>query len=232
MSADCHTPPTPPSEGAPPPDAPRPPEVSSLRLVGTLAFFGAIAGFLIVLVFQWTRPRIDAHKALVLRQAALEVLGEPQQMKSIFVYQGRLVDALPAGVDSPGLDRLYLGLDAGGRPVGYAIEARGTGFQDVIDLIFGYDAHTKKLLGMKVLESKETPGLGEKIESDSSFVAGFRGPTGPIVGVKKGQEKGDPHEVDMITGATISSRAVIGIIDARLAEVTPLLDAYTPGGRR
>ena len=31
------------------------------------------------------------------------------------------------------------------------------------------------VIGMKVLESKETPGLGDKIEKDSAFVAEFRG---------------------------------------------------------
>ena len=69
---------------------------------------------------------------------------------------------------------------------------------------------------MKVLESKETPGLGDKIFKDEGFVSEFEGARTPLLGVKVNQGTGDPHEVDMITGATISSRTVIGTINHRL----------------
>ena len=119
----------------------------------------------------------------------------------------RSVDSLPAGVDSAGLDRVYLGLDAAGKPRGFAITAGEPGFADVINLIFGYEPASGKILGMKVLEEKETPGLGDRIEKDTAFVNGFSGPLAPIQGIKRTIAKTDPHQVDMITGATISSPA-------------------------
>jgi electron transport complex protein RnfG len=79
---------------------------------------------------------------------------------------------------------------------------------------------------MQVLENKETPGLGDKIEKDASFVAEFDGAKAPLVGVKAGAGVGEPEEVDMITGATISSRAVIEIINHRLERLDPLLRTY------
>ena len=45
---------------------------------------------------------------------------------------------------------LYLGYDAGGEPVGFAVQGAEAGFQDVIRLIFGYDPSTRQVLGMKV----------------------------------------------------------------------------------
>jgi Na+-translocating ferredoxin:NAD+ oxidoreductase RnfG subunit len=72
------------------------------------------------------------------------------------------------------------------------------------------------VLGMKVLESKETPGLGDKIEKDADFVAEFAGVATPLVGVKSGKSTGAPGEVDMITGATISAQAIVDIINNRL----------------
>ena len=109
--------------------------------------------------------------------------------------------------------------------IGYAMTAGEPGFQDVIKLIFGYDHTTGALLGMKVLESKETPGLGDKIEKDQSFVSSFIGVAIPIIGKKAGQASG-PGEIDMITGATISSKAVIRIINNKIERLKPLLDAY------
>jgi electron transport complex protein RnfG len=79
---------------------------------------------------------------------------------------------------------------------------------------------------MEVVENKETPGLGDKIVKDASFVAEFEGARAPLVGVKAGAGDGDPGEVDMITGATISSRAVIAIINHRLDRLGPLLRSY------
>ncbi len=107
-----------------------------------------------------------------------------------------------------------------------AVKAAAAGFQDVIALIYGFDPGSGKLLGMKVLESKETPGLGDKIYKDEAFVQQFfDGPATPLVGVKPGAGSGAPEEIDMITGATISSRAVIRIINNALAEWEPHVQA-------
>jgi electron transport complex protein RnfG len=125
---------------------------------------------------------------------------------------------------------VYLGYGPGSETIGFAIVAGEAGFQDVIQLIFGYDPKTRQLLGMKVLESKETPGLGDKIEKDQAFVGQFRGAQAPLVGVKKGKRSG-PREVDMITGATISSKAVIRIINNTLRRLGPLVDAYPQEGK-
>ena len=209
---------------------PRPADVPAWRLVSTLALAGGVAGLLIVLVFQATQPRIQAHQAQVLAAAVGEVLQGPARTERLFVHQGKLVASLPAGADTMAIDRVFLGFDASDRPVGFAIVGAEPGFADVVRLIFGYDPATRKVLGMKVLESKETPGLGDRIEKDSGFVAGFRGRVAALVGIKSGGGTGGESEVDMITGATISSRVVIGIINHRVEELDPILRAYRPRG--
>jgi electron transport complex protein RnfG len=114
--------------------------------------------------------------------------------------------------------------------VGVAAAAGEPGFQDVIRLIFGFDPGSGDVLGMKVLESKETPGLGDKIVKDSVFVAGFEEVAAPLVGVKAGQGTGGEDEVHMITGATISSQAVIDIINHRVAALeAPLRRLWESG---
>jgi len=207
-------------------------EIPPWRLVATLGGAGAMAGFLLVFVYVATQPAIKAHKAEVLRQAIQEVLSGPEHFDTLFVQDGALVEEVPAGTDLEKVEQIYPGFDQAGSQTGYAIVAQEPGFQDIVKVIFGYDAASRRVLGMKVLESKETPGLGDKIEKDMSFVTAFQGVLTPIIGVKVGQNTGDEREIDMITGATISSKAVIRIINNAIERYSPLIDAYNGGAER
>jgi len=200
-------------------------EAPSWRLIATLGIAGAAAGLLLVFVFNATQPRIEAYKEKMLSLAIAEVLGDPHRVETFFLLDGELASELPPGVDARRTERVFLGSDREGGRIGYAILAAQPGFQDVIKLIFGYDPDESRVLGMKVLESKETPGLGDKIEKDLSFVEQFGGASAPLVGVKPGQGDGGADQIDMITGATISSRAVIKIINEGIARWSPLLRA-------
>lgn len=204
-----------------------PPEVKPSRLMATLALAGGAAGFLIVFVWSWTQPTIQAYKAEQLRLAVQQVLNGPERFDTLYVYDGGLVAMLPTGVDGRSLEQVFLGYDPNGERIGFAVAVGEPGFQDIVRLIFGYDRVGQRVLGMKVLESKETPGLGDKIEKDTSFVHQFHGATTPLLGVKPRDGTGDPHEIDMITGATISSRTVIRIINNAVERLGPLMDAYT-----
>jgi len=201
-------------------------QVPAWRLLVTLGAAGALAGLLIVFVYQVTQPRILAYKALQLRLAVSEVLKGPARWDTLYVYEGALTATPPVDAAAAGLEMVFLGYDESGNRVGFAIQGAESGFQDIIELIFGYNADDRTLLGMKVLANKETPGLGDKIGKDSAFIAGFEGPKVPLVGVKAARATGAANEVDMITGATISSRAVIGIINHQLERLGPMVDAY------
>jgi electron transport complex protein RnfG len=210
----------------PPPIQPKP-DVPAWRLLATLGIAGAAAGFLLVFVFQLTAPIIERNKAERLAAAVQEVLRAPHHYDTLYVVDETLTAALPSGANPADYQQVYRGLTEDGTPVGYAIASGEPGFQDIVRVIFGYDPGTDALLGMKVLESKETPGLGDKIEKDSAFVNQFDGVLAPLEGVKAREGTGDPHEIDMITGATISSRTVIKVINNALARLEPLLDSYT-----
>ena len=205
---------------------PQQPKVRPLRLIATLAGAGAVAGLFIVLAFEWAQPRILEHKAAVLGLAVQEVLGAPHRTETLFVHEARLTAKVPAGVDTTKLQRIFAGYNPDGRLIGFAITAEEPGFADVISVIYGYDAVSRQVLGMKVLDNKETPGLGDKIVKDSAFVAQFVRVLSPLRGVKQGAGKGAAGEVELITGATISSRTVVGIINHSLERTTPLLTAY------
>jgi len=219
-----------------PPDAePAPQEpaaehqVSTFRLVATLAVAGILAGMLIAMVNQHTKPIIDAYRAEQLRLAVYEVLPDAARYTTLYLVDGALSPALPAGAKESEYKRVYAGYNEANEPVGIALSRGESGFQDVILVIFGYDPVKSTLSGMKVLESKETPGLGDKIFKDQSWVDQFfANPQTPLIPVKAGAGKGRPGEVDTITGATISSKAVIAIINNAIAEWRPVLEKGMP----
>jgi electron transport complex protein RnfG len=205
-------------------------EVPSWKLLAMMTTAGAVAGLLIVSSYQLTLPRIERHKGEVMRAAVQEVLKAPKSFDTLYLRNGALVKALPAGTSEKGLERIYLGHDAAGKRIGFAVSATENGFQDPVTVMFGYDAAKHSLLAMRVISNRETPGLGDRIEKDSAFVNGFANAMAPISGVKAGAGKGRPEEVAMITGATISSRAVIRIINNAIARWQPLMDAYHEEG--
>lgn len=204
------------------PAAPQAPQVSSLRLVATLALAGALAGVLLVLAYEATLPVITANKEAALAAAVGEVLQQPARYETLYVAGGALVREA-----APGAERVYLGWRADGTPAGFAVVSGAPGYADTIRVMFGYDPATRRLLGLKVLESKETPGLGDRIERPE-FTGRFPGREPPLQGVKAGRATGAAGEVDLITGATISSRTVVRAVNEGLQRVGPLLEAWRP----
>jgi len=211
------------------PETPVEETVSTFRLVATLAIAGALAGLLIVLVNQHTKPIIDKYKAEQLQLAVYEVLPGVERYNTFYLVDGVLSLTLPEAAKESEYKRVYVGYDNSDKILGVAISRGESGFQDVVQIIFGFDPATGILTGMKVLDSKETPGLGDKIFKDQAFVGQFfAGPETPLLGVKIGAGKGNPNEIDTITGATISSKVVIDIINHGLEEWTPVLDKGIP----
>ncbi len=211
------------------------PEVPAWKLVLTLAVAGALAGLLLVFVDQATRDRIRENRRAALREAVGEVLGDPVRIVSFAVAEDGLVaeEETNYEVDTERLDRVFAGYaDAEGKQlIGFALAYQRTGFQDAIRLIFGYDPRTKKVLGVKVLEHKETPGLGDKIEKEP-FLGPIRGQVLDLVAVKPGKGTGGGSEVDTVTGATISSGWVIKIINEAAAMTGPKIEAWLRKGER
>lgn len=186
-------------------------EPSPLRLVFTLALAAFCSGFVLSGVYQLTKPRIDQNKAERLRAGVLLVVPGSTQIRKFALRHDELV---PVGPDEVTTEPVIHGAcDDQGRFVGWAITDAAPGFQDTIRVLYGFDPARRLVTGMYILESRETPGLGDKIMKDDSFVNCFRdlAVSPDVVAVKTGRTQ--DHEVDAISGATISSVAVVRIIN-------------------
>lgn len=214
-----------------PPAAMEQQQPSSLRMVLTMGGIGLFCGVLIVLTFQLTLPIITVNKARALEKSIFDVIPAATS-KTAFKQVGDRLEPLEG--EDPIATKYYAGYDDEGRLVGVALEAAGQGFQDIVSILYGYSPECKCVIGMKVMASKETPGLGTKIETDPAFRANFDaldvaltgdggGIANPITLVKPGK-KTDPWQIEAITGATISSQAVADILEKSTARLIPVIE--------
>ncbi len=215
------------------PSAVAPPAMPSpLRLIATLGLIAMLSGFTIVLIYQITLEPIARNHREALERAVFEVLPGAVARANFAVDDGALV-RLPD--DELAAAELFAGFDAEGNLIGVAIEAASRGYADEIRVLYGYAPDREAIIGFTVLQSSETPGLGDKIETDPRFLANFEAldvqldETGealanPIRPVAEGA-KTQPWEIDGITGATVSAVAVARALRESTETWVPLIFA-------
>ncbi len=115
------------------------------------------------------------------------------------------------------------GVDESGTVLGWAFVATGSGFADKIKLVIATGADFETLKGFGVLLSNETPGFGDKInKADHYFVKQFAGTPATTLELSKVADwkviDGD-NEIAAITGATVTSDAVVSIFNTYIEQV-------------
>ncbi len=209
-------------------------------MLRAMVVIGTLCALLISFTYEGTFSIIEKNKAEALERAIFQVL---PGVASTATYQLNPDNTFSrAGAETAAGDLVYAGFDEAGDLVGVALEGSGQGYADIIRVLYGYDPAKEAVVGMYVLESKETPGLGDKIEKDPAFLENFEALdvslnashdalANPVVPVKHGTKE-NPWEVDGITGATISSRAIGNILGASTERWVPLIyqhkDTFTP----
>jgi electron transport complex protein RnfG len=201
---------------------PAPPTSAGFPMVRTLTVVSLLCGLLIVLTDVNTRGRIRHNQEIIMQESVAQLLpGIQKQIIYAIEPSGDLT--ISSGLQGEG-PRLFAGYDAGGRFLGVVIEASERGYADVISAMYAYDPDKKVITGFKVIDMKETPGLGNRIGSDPEFTSNFKeldaSEGHPITTVKHGTKK-NPWEIDAISGATISSRAVGRMLDASVKSTAP-----------
>jgi electron transport complex protein RnfG len=132
---------------------------------------------------------------------------------------------IPAGnwSSSHGKPNEYYVATSSGKPVAYISSTAGKGYSSYIAMLVSLDTDLK-IKDVKILHHGETPGLGDQVE-DITFLGQFKGKSLSQIVLLKSETK---ENIQAITGATISSRAVTnGVKDA----VQTLVDKYGAGLR-
>ncbi len=206
------------------------PATSTWSMYRAIVGIGALCALLIVSVFKSTEGRIADNRARFLAESVAEVLPEADWTLAVDVdASGGLVEA----ADDTALPG-YLGFDADGNIVGAVVTGIGMGYADNIRVIFAYSFELDAFTAFKILESKETPGLGDRVEVEPHFLGSFErldaslnaagdALANAIVTVKEG-EKVSPWQIDGITGATITSEAIGNILNEAASTWVPSLE--------
>jgi len=186
-------------------------ESTLLNMVLTLFLVSLIAALALGFVNKVTTEPIAKAKAQKLESALKKVLPEFNSLKEEKVVPNiKPVESIfkkDAGADTLFVYKAY----KDDKYVGAAVKTfTDKGFAGRFYLMVGFDANNS-IFNISVLEHKETPGLGDKMEkakSDWSLQFNNKNPEQYRLQVKK-----DGGDVDAITASTISSRAFCDAVE-------------------
>lgn len=208
------------------------PETPSGKMIATLGGIAMLSGFLVVLVFQFTKPMIEENQRKAIEAAVFQVIPGAVSRRDFVVTKNGIE---PVSQETKKVDgiRVYAGYDETGSLKGIAARAGAQGYADMIYLLYGYAPSCECIHGIKILKLAETPGLGDKIITNQDFVANFysldaqlndngTALANPITTVKHGKKQNE-WEIDAISGATISSNAVGKALNQSTQSLLPLL---------
>ncbi len=222
-------------------NAPAPVEqkrTSAWSMYRSIVGIGAFCALLIVTVYNATAERIADNKARFLSTAVAEVLPVARLTVEVDLAADGTLVAATEPADLP----VFLGYGDADELVGAVITAQGMGYADNVRVLYSYSFERQAIVGFKVLESKETPGLGDKVEIEPHFLANFEALdarlnedgtalANAIVTVKQG-EKTESWQLDGITGATITSVAIGDILNKGSSDWLPVLERDARGFER
>ena len=167
-----------------------------LRIGGTLLLICAIVALVLSLVNTVTQEKIAQNETEQKRTAMVELFGSDK-------IEYTELDRLES--DGERVEAVYR-VAEDGSTVGYSVLVLSPGFGGDVQLMVAVTAD-KTVIGVKIVSMSETPGLGTRVD-DADYLSQYAGVTAGL----------SASEVDMISGATKSSKAVLnGVIDALAA---------------
>lgn len=187
------------------------------RMVIVLTSVGLLSGSFLATVGMLTKQQIALNIQQEIEEAIAHVI--PGTVSSEKLYEEKDLT-------------IYGGKDKDGTLIGFGILASGVGFQDKIALILGTNTSLTRTKKLKIIEQKETPGLGAKIEDEETFLIFWENKDcSDSLSLRKPAAKTPeelaPMEINTITGATISSESVLKIVNSSLERVRQLIKEGT-----
>lgn len=178
-----------------------------------LGLFAAITVAIVALIQQGTASRIDIAREQAQLQALAEILPAGSYNNNLLDHSLLLDDAM-LGNRNP--EPAYLAL-LDGQPSAIILQATAPdGYSGSIHLLIGVLADGS-LAGVRVLAHKETPGLGDKIETaKSNWIYSFSSKSLTNTAEDRWAVKKDRGEFDQFAGATITPRAVVKAVHKAL----------------
>jgi len=181
----------------------------SWRLIVAAFFFGLG----IAMINAQLSPMIERNKIEKLNKEISKLIAEADSFESAGEFD------LDIGKGKTTKSTIYKALGDDGQIVGWAFNTVGAGFADKIEIVIAVDAACAKMAGFGVLFSNETPGFGDKIKNEFYQAQYKAAPVGAFKLKKSGDDKKIDSEIIAISGATVSSEAVVKIVNNSLGQI-------------
>jgi electron transport complex protein RnfG len=177
------------------------------RAAGVLLIFSILLTAILAYTYYLAQPNIQRNEQDVRRKLVAQTLPGGSYNNDLLSNQMSLPPDALLGTDKPSLAwqaRLN------NVPVAVILEATAPdGYSGKIELLVGIDVEGK-LTGVRVVSHKETPGLGDYIETaKSKWIYNFNGKSNSQPDDNGWKVKKDGGQFDYMAGATITPRAVI-----------------------
>ena len=177
------------------------------RIISVLTSVCLICALLLAVVYGLANKKIEINKARRVQEALATLAPQATRIEETTIEE----------------ETIYKLFNREENLIGYGFIASGQGYQGKIKMLVVSDKSLEYLKGIEVVESLETPGLGAKIQEDP-FKNQFKGlgVTDDVAYLKGEVTK--PGQIKAITGATVSSRAVVNILNTRIKVIRELIN--------
>ncbi|GAB6281561.1 MAG: RnfABCDGE type electron transport complex subunit G [Ignavibacterium sp.] len=177
-----------------------------VHIILTLTLIGIVAGAILSRVDNWSKPLIAANQ-------------KAETERAIFLVNpsGKIYEEIK-NIDC----EVYKVFDINHNLIAYSFVYNGNGFQGNIKMMIGVKPDLNNITAIEILEQSETPGLGTKV-TEEPFKNQFKNlNNSPSITWVKGKKPSEPNQIEAITGATISSKSVVAIVNNGIAKLRDL----------
>ena len=190
------------------------PSRSVLRNSLILGLFAIFTVGLIAITQQGTAQRIIAEPQRMQMRALNEILPDDQHDNDLLNDSFTVDDRKHLGLPAPAT--AWRGRNAGEVSAVILPVVTMDGYSGRIDLLVGIRANGE-LAGVRVVNHRETPGLGDKLElAKADWILDFNGKSLAIPAPERWAVRKDGGDFDQFTGATITPRAVVQAVHRAL----------------
>jgi Na+-translocating ferredoxin:NAD+ oxidoreductase subunit G len=176
----------------------------SFRMIGVMVLITAVSGLVLAGVWGVSKDKIAQNMEQVKLQAMQSL--NPEMARN--------------ELETKGTEQIYKCYNQAGDLISYFFIAVGNGFQAPIKTAVSVDPGFRDIIGIRILEQSETPGLGAKITEDAfyqNFVKILIA-NQPLTCIKGDADK-NKGQIKAITSATISSKAVTDLINQKITNL-------------
>lgn len=175
-----------------------------------------ISGVSLGFIYQITKAPIEKAMMAAKSEAYKQVFADASEFK-MNDEETAMIEAVNTELASQDfgnvrIDEIVDALDASGNVVGYVIGSTSSdGYGGDVSISVGISKENM-INGIAFLSISETPGLGMRA-TEEEFYSQFAGKKGATLSVTKSGNAGET-EINAISGATITSRAVTNAVNA------------------